>query len=59
MGSYWAELREELIGLRYSYSGKKMALEKKDLYSLRLGRSPDLADTMLMLTSVLWGEMEL
>lgn len=58
MGNYWQELREEIISLRYSYSGKKMALEKKEDLTLRLGKSPDLCDSMLMLTSVLWGELE-
>jgi hypothetical protein len=59
VSSHWSELREELIGLRYGYDGSKMALEKKDAYAIRLGRSPDLCDSLLMLMSVLYGEPEL
>lgn len=56
MGPYWAEMREELLGLRYGYDGKLTKLERKEDYSARLGRSPDLADTLLMLMSAIWGE---
>jgi hypothetical protein len=36
--------------------GKKTKLELKEHYQERLGRSPDLADAMLMLVSGLWGD---
>jgi hypothetical protein len=57
-GPFWISLREELIGLRYTYIDQsKMSLETKESYSARLGRSPDYADTMMMLFSVVWSDM--
>lgn len=53
---YWAELREELLGLRYGYDGKLTTLERKEDFQARLGRSPDLADAFLMLMYGLHGE---
>lgn len=39
------ELDRQLIGRRYKQgAGKKLAVEKKDEYKLRIGRSPDHAD---------------
>jgi hypothetical protein len=54
MNEHWGDLREELLALRYTHDGAKIALEKKETCQERLGRSPDLADTFLMLAS-LWG----
>jgi hypothetical protein len=53
LGPHADELRRELAELRYTYDGKT-ALEPKDDLMDRLGRSPDLADAMIMLAS-LWG----
>lgn len=52
-GPLWPELREELLELRYRHDERKLALEDKALLAQRLGRSPDLADTLIMLAS-LW-----
>jgi hypothetical protein len=54
-GPWWPELREELLGLRYGHEDK-IALEKKEDFALRLGRSPDLADVFIMLASVWPGD---
>lgn len=51
--AHWDDEREELINLRYSHAEAKIALEKKELCQERLGRSPDIADTRIMLAS-LW-----
>jgi hypothetical protein len=52
-GPFWAELREELIALKFSYGeSSKIALEDKSELTATLGRSPDLADTLLMMTAV-------
>ncbi len=40
--------REELLGLRYELDGARIALEKKDDFMARLGRSPDYADALMM-----------
>jgi hypothetical protein len=56
-GPYWPELRQELLELRYRHTLKKLALELKEDLSARLGRSPDLADAMIMLAS-LWPDDE-
>jgi hypothetical protein len=53
LGPHADDLRRELAELRYTYDGKT-ALEPKDDLMARLGRSPDLADAMIMLAS-LWG----
>jgi hypothetical protein len=52
-GPHWGEMREELLELRYRHDGPKIALEKKEDMVLRLGRSPDLCDGLLMMAS-LW-----
>lgn len=44
----WELLREELIELRYEVRGTRIALEAKPQLKKRLGRSPDLADALLM-----------
>jgi hypothetical protein len=41
-------LREELTGLRYEVTGGKIALEDKDKFMERLGRSPDACDALMM-----------
>lgn len=41
-------LRQELLGLRYQSKGLKISLEAKEQMSKRLGRSPDLADALIM-----------
>lgn len=50
---HWGDLRQELLELRYRHDGPKIELEKKEDLVQRLGRSPDLGDTFLMLAS-LW-----
>jgi hypothetical protein len=47
----WDQLRAELAELRYRHDGPKIRLERKEDLQLRLGHSPDLADTALMLAS--------
>lgn len=42
------EGREELLGLRYHITGAKTALETKEDFAARLGRSPDYCDALLM-----------
>jgi hypothetical protein len=49
----WPELREELGSIRYQHGQEKLALEPKEAQAMELGRSPDLADGLLMLAS-LW-----
>ena len=41
-------LRQELTGLRYELRGGKIALEEKEDFVKRLGRSPDAADALAM-----------
>lgn len=41
-------LREEMIGMRYEIKGGKIALEPKEAFMERIGRSPDAADALLM-----------
>ncbi len=53
VGQHADDLRRELAELRYHYDGAKIALEIKDALTARLGHSPDLADTLLMLASIL------
>jgi hypothetical protein len=53
VGVHWGEMREELLALRYTHGDRKLALEPKEDLVGRLGRSPDLADAMIMLGS-LW-----
>lgn len=55
-GAHLDDLRKELAALRYGFSDDvaKHALEPKEDLVERLGHSPDLADTMLMLSSLLW-----
>ena len=55
VGPHWSDLREELAGLRYSHGSSRIELEKKSDFAERLGRSPDLADSMMMLAS-LWSD---
>lgn len=45
------KMREELAGLRYEMRDARLALETKEDYMKRLGRSPDYADAMIMLFS--------
>lgn len=47
-GPFWPSLREELLGLRYRLEGPQIALERKDAYAARIGRSPDHADALIM-----------
>lgn len=49
IGPQWDDLRQELTEFRYSNDGRQIALEKKEDLVERLGRSPDLADTLIML----------
>ena len=49
---WWPNLREELEALRYRLVGTKLALEDKRETRRRLGRSPDLADALLITFSV-------
>jgi hypothetical protein len=51
LGPFWGELREELLGLRYSHDGPKLRLEDKSEFAQRLGRSPDLGDSAIMTAS--------
>lgn len=44
--SDWEAMREELLGLRYHLQGDQSALEKKDEFMERLGRSPDYSDAL-------------
>lgn len=48
IGDRWPGLAEELKGLRYEMKGAKIALEDKDDFVARLGRSPDAADCLAM-----------
>jgi hypothetical protein len=45
-GADWESMREELLGLRYHLVGDSSALEAKEDYMDRLGRSPDFADSL-------------
>lgn len=54
--SWWGELREELLAMRYTQDGPRIALEPKASMVARLGRSPDLADSMLMLANLWTGD---
>ena len=53
---WWARLSEELKGLRYHMDGSKIALEKKEDFAKRLGRSPDACDALAM-TFAVGGEL--
>jgi hypothetical protein len=44
--SDWESIREELSNLRYELKGDKSALELKEDFAERLGRSPDFADAL-------------
>jgi hypothetical protein len=46
-GPWWAAMREQLLLLRYSLSGKQTRLIDKDELQARLGHSPDLADALI------------
>lgn len=52
VGPHWDSMRQELLELRYGHGGSKLELEPKELMAERLGRSPDLADTLIMNASV-------
>jgi hypothetical protein len=56
VGAHGADLREELLALRYTHDAK-LELEKKDDLVARLGRSPDLADTLIMAASLWVGDV--
>ena len=45
-GADWESIREELLGLRYHLDGDQSALESKEDFMDRLGRSPDFADAL-------------
>ena len=45
-GSDWESIQEELLGLRYHLEGDQSALENKEDFMDRLGRSPDFADAL-------------
>lgn len=51
----WDDLSEELASLRYQHGKAEIELETKEKCMARLGRSPDLADTLIMMAS-LWGD---
>jgi hypothetical protein len=53
VGAHADDLRQELVALRYTHGGAKIELEPKAAMAQRLGRSPDLADTLIMNAS-LW-----
>ena len=42
----WGSIREEILGLRYHLDGDQSALESKEDFMDRLGRSPDYADAL-------------
>jgi hypothetical protein len=42
----WESIREELVGLRYHLEGDQSALESKEDFMDRMGRSPDFADAL-------------
>jgi hypothetical protein len=46
IGPEWESIREELLGLRYHLEGDQSALESKEDFMDRLGRSPDFADAL-------------
>jgi hypothetical protein len=46
-GPWWAEMREELLALDYDLVGRQTRLAEKKVLLDRLGRSPDLADTLI------------
>ena len=46
LGLDWESIREELLGLRYHLDGDQSALESKEDFMDRLGRSPDFADAL-------------
>lgn len=48
IGEHWSSLREELLALQYRMVGSKIALQEKAELAKKLGRSPDLADTLIM-----------
>lgn len=50
---WWPSLAEELKALRYEMDGVKVKLENKDEMAKRLGRSPDLVDSVLMAFSAM------
>lgn len=56
-GPWWPSMRQELLELRYRHDQRKLALEPKEELTARLGRSPDLADAILMLASA-WPDDE-
>jgi hypothetical protein len=56
IGAHGADLREELLAIRYTHDAK-LELEKKDDLVARLGRSPDLADTLIMAASLWVGDV--
>ena len=45
-GQIGKSIREELLGLRYHLDGDQSALESKEDFMDRLGRSPDFADAL-------------
>lgn len=51
--SWWPSMAEELKALRYDMDGVKVRLENKDEMAKRLGRSPDLVDSLLMVMSLM------
>ena len=57
IGGHWPDLRRELLALRYTYGGAKLELESKDDLVERLGRSPDLADALIMAASLWAGDV--
>jgi hypothetical protein len=55
VAAHWQEIRREVLALRYRYVGHRYELEPKDDLVQRLGHSPDLADGLIMLASLMWG----
>jgi hypothetical protein len=56
LGGHSSDLKRELLELRYQYGEGRLELEAKAELQSRLGHSPDLADTLMMLAS-LWDEV--
>jgi hypothetical protein len=56
VGGHGQDLRRELLELKYQFDGGQLELERKDDLVARIGKSPDLADAMIMMAS-LWGDV--
>jgi hypothetical protein len=54
IGGHWEELREEIQAIRYVHGERKLECEPKEKLVERIGRSPDLADTVVMMAGMLF-----